>query len=211
MTQEDESPRADMALAHEEAVVLPIRRSEVDEAGLVQRIGLGDAAAEREFVRHFTRSVGAVLRRHVSDAELARDLAQDTLLSVLMALRGRQLRMPEMLASFVLQTARNMAANAQRKQVRQATRPDLDELASQIDDSRGPLEQLGDLDLAQAVQEAIGGLSVARDRDLLRRHYLEDAEREVLQADYGMTSTQFDRVLHRARRRLRTILAGVLG
>jgi RNA polymerase sigma factor (sigma-70 family) len=211
MAQEEDSRPADNAVASGDCNVVPLRRGEADEAGLVLRIGRGDADAEQEFVRRFARAVSAVLRRHVHDADVARDLAQDTLLSVLLALRGRQLRTPEMLASFVLQTARNLALNAQRKRVRQATDTDMERLGACIDGARSPLERVGDAELARAVQAAIDGMGVPRDRELLRRHYLEDIEREALQAEYGLSPAQFDRVLHRARRRLRSILAGILG
>jgi RNA polymerase sigma factor (sigma-70 family) len=210
MAQEDESPQKSNVAASA-AYPAEISRGGIDEAELARRISRGDAEAERLLVRRFMRPITVVLKRHTTDPDLVQDLVQDTFISVLLSLRNGQLRMPEMLASFLLQTARNIAANARRKQVRHGPDADTERLAQLVDINRSPIDLVSDADLGVRVQAAIAGLGVRRDRELLRRHYLEDADRSALQSDFGLTAAQFDRVLCRARTRLREILGALIG
>jgi RNA polymerase sigma-70 factor (ECF subfamily) len=55
------------------------------------------------------------------------------------------------------------------------------------------------------VRQIVEELPVERDRELLRRYYLGQESKEVLQVDHGLTSLQFNRVLHRARKRFQEL------
>ena len=48
-------------------------------------------------------------------------------------------------------------------------------------------------------------LSTARDREILFRFYVAEEDKEEIAADHGLTSLQFNRVLHRARERYRAL------
>ncbi len=48
-------------------------------------------------------------------------------------------------------------------------------------------------------------MSVERDRELLSRYYLGQESKERIQTDHGLTSLQFNRVLHRARKRFQEL------
>src|SRR5512146_1622763 len=75
---------------------------------LVQRLRGGDTAAEEELCVFFYPRVVtfALLRLH--DADRAREVAQETMLALLPALRNGRLRDPEKLPAFVHGTARNL-------------------------------------------------------------------------------------------------------
>jgi DNA-directed RNA polymerase specialized sigma24 family protein len=49
-------------------------------------------------------------------------------------------------------------------------------------------------------------LGTSRDRDILLRFYIAEEDKERISADFGLSSLQFNRVLHRARERYREIL-----
>ena len=87
-------------------------------AGLAGRVGQGDRAAEAELADLFHQRVRlfASVRLHGSDA--ASDIAQETILAVIEALRAGRLRAPYNLPGFVLGTARNLVNNHHRKQGR---------------------------------------------------------------------------------------------
>jgi RNA polymerase sigma-70 factor (ECF subfamily) len=87
-------------------------------AGLARRVGQGDRAAEAELADLFHQRVRlfASARLHGSDA--ASDIAQETILAVIEALRAGRLREPYNLPGFVLGTARNLVNNHHRKQAR---------------------------------------------------------------------------------------------
>jgi len=87
-------------------------------AGLAGRVAQGDRAAEAELADLFHQRVRlfASVRLHGSDA--ASDIAQETILAVIEALRAGRLRAPYNLPGFVLGTARNLVNNHHRKQGR---------------------------------------------------------------------------------------------
>src|SRR5437667_2145601 len=83
---------------------------------LVQRIQEGDPAAEEEVAEFFHPRVLAMASVRLRDAEAARDIAQETILAVLQAVRGCKLREAEKLLAFVFGTARNLINNYARAQ-----------------------------------------------------------------------------------------------
>ena len=87
-------------------------------SSLARRIEQGDSAAETELAGHFHQRVRlfASVRLHGSDA--AQDVAQDTILAVIEALRAGRLHEPFNLPGFVLGTARNLINNHHRKGAR---------------------------------------------------------------------------------------------
>jgi len=78
---------------------------------LVARIRTGDPLAEEEFVTAYHRPVLLIAAERTRDREAAQDLAQETLMAVLKALREGQLREVEKLTAFVYGTARNVINN----------------------------------------------------------------------------------------------------
>jgi RNA polymerase sigma-70 factor (ECF subfamily) len=87
-------------------------------ASLARRIGTGDREAESELARQFHARVRtmALVRLHGSDT--ATDIAQETILAVLEALRAGKLRELEKLPAYVLSVARNLINNQLREQTR---------------------------------------------------------------------------------------------
>lgn len=87
-------------------------------AELARRVQLGDRDAEAEIARLFHQRVLmlASVRLHGSDA--AHDIAQETILAVIEALRAGRLREPDRLAAFVLTIARNRISDHHRKNAR---------------------------------------------------------------------------------------------
>jgi RNA polymerase sigma factor (sigma-70 family) len=85
---------------------------------LAGRIQQGNPEAESELARQFHHRVlmAASVRLHGSDA--AADIAQETILAVLEALRRGRVREPDRLPAFVLGIVRNLINNHCRKQSR---------------------------------------------------------------------------------------------
>jgi len=85
---------------------------------LVRRIEQGDRAAEAELADRFYPRVRAMARARLHGSPDAVDIAQDTILGVLEALRARRLRDPGRLPAFVLSTARNLINGHRRDEAR---------------------------------------------------------------------------------------------
>jgi len=122
---------------------------------LVRSIGQADREAEADLARHFYDRVRvmASVRLHGSDA--AFDIAQDTILGALEALRAGSLREPEKLPAFVLGIARNIINDHLRRETRRR-----DVLLDPPDPPGEPVDnpvEFGD-DRRSLVREALKGL-----------------------------------------------------
>ena len=78
------------------------------QAALALRVQEGDSSAENELARLFHRRVLMMTRSRVRNPETARDLTQEVLMAVVLALRKGKVREGEKLAAFVYGTARNV-------------------------------------------------------------------------------------------------------
>ena len=78
---------------------------------LVQRIQQNNPEAEEYLSAYFHPRITAMATVGLGNAETAREIAQETLLAVVQAVRGSKLREPEKLPGFVYGTARNLVNN----------------------------------------------------------------------------------------------------
>jgi len=152
--------------------------------------------------------VAILLDRHTNGRPEAEDLFQDTFRLVIEKLRRGELREPAKLPGFLAQIARSLAIEHYRKAQRRKTDPDSDAIAEAVDLSAGGSGALAELltrEDAGLVRRVIGELGTERDREILLRFYIAEEDKERIQADLGLSSLQFNRVLHRARERYREI------
>ena len=170
----------------------------------------GDRQAESRMLAALRPGVLAVLRfgafHRWIDAE---DLTQETLQVVVERVRARTIDDPRKVFAFAAATARNMALNAARKMLRQQTVVDselVDELAQNMETEPGEMSESDDRHLAQAVMALLDELPTQRDREVLVRFYLDGTDKQQLCRELGLSPKHFDRVLMRARTRLRTIV-----
>ena len=183
----------------------------IDEIERIVAAALGgDRAAESRMLVALRPGVLAVLRfgafHRWIDAE---DLTQETLHIVVERLRARTIDDPRKVFAFAAATARNLALNQARKVLRQQTVVDselVDELAQNLEMEQSDLSDADDRHLAQAVMTLLDELPTQRDRQLLVRFYLEGVDKQQLCHELGLSPKHFDRVLMRARSRLRTII-----
>ena len=170
----------------------------------------GDRQAETRMLVALRPGVLAVLRfgafHRWVDAE---DLTQETLQIVVERVRARTIDDPRKVFAFAAATARNLALNAARKMLRQQTVVDsqlVDEIAQNLEMEPNELSDSDDRHLAQSVMALLDELPTARDRQVLIRFYLDGSDKQSLCEEFGLSPKHFDRVLMRARSRLRTII-----
>ena len=173
---------------------------------LVERIRAGDALAETELVQRFTRGVRAILRLAGREPALVDDLHQETMRILLERIRAGAVRDPAQLAGFVASLARNLATEHFR-QIRR-TEPRGETILQLLEDPSPTAYEVAVLtEQAALVRRILEELPIERDRDVLRRFYLGQDSKDRICADYGLSSLQFNRVLHRARDRFRELWA----
>ena len=185
---------------------------EEEPARLVARIQAGDRAAESELVTRFSHGLVLMLRRLAQNPALADDIHQETLALVLEKVRRGELREPEKLAGFIRSTARNLFIADRRKETRYRPlgddREDEEGAPREIaiaDRGPAPLDRALANEEARQVQRLLGELRYDRDRQLLFRFYVSDDGKEEICGDLGIEPEHFNKILFRARERLREL------
>lgn len=176
-------------------------------AELVHRIRAGDRRAEEELVERFSRGLRLMLRQLTSDPALAEDIYQETFRLVVEKARGGDIHEPERFAGFLRSLARNLLIADRRKAARYV---ELGAGEEAVDRLRPPepeaqLRRVLREEEAQHVRVLLAELRFDRDRELLLRYYLCDDTKQAICGDLGVDPQRFNRVLFRARQRLREL------
>jgi RNA polymerase sigma-70 factor (ECF subfamily) len=182
-----------------------------DPEELVAGIRSGDRKAEERLFEVYGRGIAILLDRHTNGRPEAEDLLQDTFRLVLEKLRNGELREPSRLPGFIAQIARSLAIEHYRKITRRKTDADSDAVLEAVAPSEGPLGNLLARENAMLVRRVLQELANERDRQILLRFYIAEEDKDRISADYGLSSLQFNRVLHRARQRYKELLTERLG
>lgn len=175
-------------------------------AALANRVHRGDAVAEARLVQIHSSMVRRLLHGLCADLALADDLHQETFRIVLVRLRRRRLADPTRLSGFLRRTARNLWIAECRKASRRQTYTGIEGLDQTIAPGQCPLRRALQRDIARHVLHLLADLRHDRDRQLLRRVYLAEDDRATICSDLGLSPQHFNRVLHRARGRLRDLV-----
>ena len=172
---------------------------------LVTAVQAGDQRAESTLVELFGSAVALLLERHTDGRPEAEDLYQDTFRIALEKIRAGDPREPAKLPGFLSRLARNLAIEHYRKTTRRKTDTAGDELPDVASDRLEQLDLLVDRENAALVRRVLGELRNDRDREVLARYYLAGENKARIAQAFGLTSLQFNRVLHRARQRYRAL------
>lgn len=175
------------------------------DSELVARVARGDRQAETAFVRRHQRAVTLVLQTRVQPDRVY-DLTQETFIVVIARMRINDIHDANRIGGFLRQTAINLANGDRRKYARQRTDNDNEGIGIVVDDAMGPSDSVELHELLAMIAELMDELPMERDRDLLRRYLVQDQAKPSLCRHYGLSSEHFDRVLHRARVRLKELL-----
>lgn len=176
----------------------------LDYGGLVSRIIAGDTDAEAELVARFGAGVFQIILNIVRNPPLAEDLSQDALITIIRKIRNGDVQQPESLKSFVSSVAKYHAIGQIRRIRRRECNEDLEHAAQLPDPSPNLLEKLETSEQFAEIREVIEEL-IPRDRKMLLRFYINEEPKDRICADLGLTSMQFDGVLHRARKRYKKL------
>ncbi len=182
---------------------------DADLADLAKRIQAGDAQAEALLLSRFMLGVRVLLRRHAHGAPIAiDDIAQDVLSAVLEQLRKGGVRDAVALPAYIRTAAMH------RLHAEQRTLQNIVQSHESIDgddprliaNNSHPGDELDTARKARHVRELLNSLPVERDREVLRRFYLQEESCETICAALDIEADHFRRVIHRARTRFREIL-----
>jgi RNA polymerase sigma-70 factor (ECF subfamily) len=169
------------------------------EAALAARIRAGDSAAEEEMLVRYSRAVMIIINRASNSCSSAQDICQETFSIAIQKIRRGELREPEKLPAFIWSLAHNLVIEHFRKQASEnfSSVELTDHLA---DPAMSQLDQLLKKEKALIARQVIDELRSDRDREVLRRFYIAEEDKEQICADLGLNSLQFNLVLFRARK-----------
>ena len=145
-----------------------------------------------------------LLQRRTKDPSVAAEILHEAVLTALKALQGGGVADPDRLPGYIYRVALNLYRNHKRNfDNRSDLRASAEFLDSMPSDEASHEERT---DLEKIVRLMIKDMPSARDRDLLVRFYLDDESSETIQRDLGISPTQFSKIVHRARARIRGLL-----
>jgi len=176
----------------------------LDLENLLQRCKTGDGLAWEALVRHFQGRVYGVARYYLSDAEDARDVAQEAFVKIYRSLQ--QLEAGSNLTAWVLRISRNCAIDRLREM---RSRPQIDgdhgeQYIAEVAAPRSGLDTAAGEQL-QLVHRALELMSAAnREMILLKEiHGLKQQEiAEMLSLPLGTVKARTNRARHELARRI---------
>lgn len=172
---------------------------------LVEEIQKGNELAETAFYTRYRRGLLMMLEYRTGDSARAEDLAQDTLITVLLKLRSEGIEQPNMLNRYVQQTAKYIFIGWLRKSGNQT------ELRETVDDVIEEQPSMEDSiwieKRRQMVRDLIKEMKVARDRELLYRYYVKEQSKPLICDALDLSAAHFDRVINRARNRFKLLIS----
>ena len=183
-----------------------LRKEAQAASRIAEAILRGDAAAEAELVDRYGKGLLYLLVRRVDDAESARDLLQETFAVAIDRLRKVRLDNPERLAGYLRGIAIRVSLSTGRQRKREPYSVDPDLVAGIPDDRPQHAERLASEQVSEAVRRLLEKMPVERDRELLIRFYIYEQEKQHICDLLGLSSQHFDRVIYRAKKRLRKLL-----
>lgn len=163
---------------------------------------------ERDYV-----GLRLLLTRRAADPQVAADMLNDALCIAWERWCAGQIERPELICGYVFQVAINLIHNRSRSVAERADRragiEHIDSACFTADVASHEIEAA----MAAKVRGIVSGMSSPRDRTVLVRFYLNEDDKGTICADMGLTPLQFDKILHRARGRLRKLFesAGITG
>ena len=170
------------------------------------RVGNGDQQAETELVERYNRGLRFLLRRKTRDRQAAEDFLQETWALALEKLRGPGIADPARLAGYLSGIANNLVNSDVRRLNRQRTSVSTEIIDLIADDSSSPFSEVSRAEVCRHVRALLDELNVERDREILRRFYVREEDKESICKALRVDSAHFNRVLFRARQRFRDLV-----
>lgn len=177
-----------------------------DEAYL---IGLRDSDPEVEtnLVNTLSRPLWVKLHARLRSPQLIEDARQETLLRVFAYFRsGKTLENPASLPGFVLAVCNNVCHELLRSHTRHEQMPIVD--LEPRDKSANPEQQVVSEEQKQVVTSVLNHLSM-KDRQVLKRVFLDEADKDDVCHELGIDRGYLRLVVHRAKGRFRAALQAV--
>lgn len=164
----------------------------------------GDKDAESQFYEKYYRWLVFIIRKRYVESSWVEDIAQEALVVTITSLQDAKVENPDRVLGYLRRTGLRMAARFMTRENKQLLSDPqvLAELEASPENVAAKTEWI---DLIECAKQCIDDLTVPRDRDILRRYFVLGAEKGEICRDLNLDSGLFDRVLFRAKGRLREL------
>jgi RNA polymerase sigma-70 factor (ECF subfamily) len=159
-----------------------------------------------ELIRKNYVGLRLLLTKRTGDYQVACDLLHEAVYITWEKWCKGQIQRPDQIAGYIFQVAMNLLPNWRR---RVADRPERRASLEQLDRERigNPSDDFAEEEkIAAKLKDLIQAMRSQRDRTVLVRFYLKEEDKELICKDLQLDARQFDRILYRARQRLRQLL-----
>jgi RNA polymerase sigma-70 factor, ECF subfamily len=167
--------------------------------------GLDRAAVEALIAKHYA-GLRLLIQRRVGDAEAAADILNQAACTAWEKWQAGQVRRPEEIGGYIFQVAMNLLRNRRRKVAERVDRRVDSEVLGNLPADADAADRWLEKKIAVRVKRVLQELASPRDREMLVRFYLQEEEKDAICRDLALAPDQFDKVLHRARARLKELL-----
>ncbi len=173
------------------------RQEQPDHGSFVDR-----AQIARLITTKYSGLVSLVYRR-TRNRELASDLVNEAIAIALEHAKAGRLTQPERIGGYVFRVSMNLLRNQSRnfdnrEDMRSST--EVMELLSACDSDGIEAAQV-----QKTTLRVLKSLPSARDREVIKRFYLDEEDKQAICKELGLTALQFTQVMSRARQRMRTL------
>lgn len=164
-----------------------------------------NSEVENHLITFFSRPVRLKLRARLRSPELVEDASQETFLRVITYFRsGKTLDRPASLPGFIHTVCHNVALEFLRAHTRQDQLPENHQ--GPVDTTLDPQNQMVNQERKALVRQLLDKLP-EKDRQLLGRVFLDEADKDVVCAEFHVDRGYLRSLLFRARQRFRLALS----
>lgn len=184
-------------------------------SAIAERVSCGDRNAERLLILRLLPGLSAICRQHFGQGPAASDARQEALLILLQKLRASEVQNLNAVPAFLRGVVQNLSRKAVRDRVSSPVfqTQNLEYVADTIACAHSVSAALAfeQLQLRSLVQRCLDELPVERDREILYRSYILEQDKQQVCSELKLNSDAFDRVISRAKQRLRALIAPIIG
>jgi RNA polymerase sigma factor (sigma-70 family) len=174
------------------------------DAGILDRIRMGDEGALEDLYRGNRRAIRALIRRNGGREEDAEDILQEALVTLWERVRSGRFQLTARPGTFLFAVARNMWLRRLARARREVKDPDIDTAHGDA----SPIELLVEQEEAEIVARAMGELGETC-RKLLLLFYWEEKTMAEIAAELGMANADTVKARkYQCKRTLEALLKG---
>ena len=168
---------------------------------------MSEDAISDQFIRQHYAGLYALLQRRIGDPAVAAEMLNEAVATAIVHARQGRVAQPERLAGYVFRVALNLYRNYRREFDNRTELRAAGDTIQQLPGD-GAAEDGLDAGIVREVRAVVASLPTARDREIVKRFYLDEEDKAEICKSLGLAPLHFDKVIFRARQRLRALLEG---